>query len=61
MVKAGVLKPLGRPAKSGPKHFALVKVLELAGDPDRLSAAELAITKHWANKNRRRRAAVETC
>jgi len=52
--KAGLLKPLGHPAPSAPKYFALVQIMELAADAKWLAKATDTLTEHWRSKNARR-------
>jgi len=47
----GLLKPLGRPPKSGVKHFATVTILELRNDTRWLARASDAVVHHWYAKN----------
>lgn len=54
LVAARLLKPLGRPAKNGPKYFATISVERLSRDLDWLDHATEAIRKYWERKNRRR-------
>jgi len=58
LVKAGVLCPLGKPAPSAPKYFASQDILELSKDVKQLSKAVECLTRHWAKKNSRRKAAL---
>ena len=55
LIRAGLLKPLGRPADSAPKYFARVQVVALAADAKWLAKASEALTENWRNKNARRR------
>lgn len=49
-----LLKPLGRPAKNGPKYFATAAVERLAEDVAWLDRATEAVRSYWERKNRRR-------
>ena len=51
LVRAGLLKPLGRPAPSSVKHFATVTSTELRHDTNWLARASDAVTKYWKTKN----------
>lgn len=55
LVKAGLLKPLGKPAPNGPKWFAATEVVQLAQDKAWLNRCVLALTRHWTARNRNRR------
>ena len=56
LMAAKLLKPLGKPAPNAPKFFASVTVSALAQDERWLNLATIAVTKHWLNKNSRKRA-----
>jgi hypothetical protein len=47
----GLLKPLGHPADSAPKYYALVTVQELKADVKWLHRARQIIYDHWRMKN----------
>lgn len=51
LVKAGLLKPLGRPVPNGDKYFATVTLNELRQDVQWLSKATVAVSHHWKQKN----------
>jgi hypothetical protein len=53
LIKAGLLKPLGRPKPNSDKYFAAVKLAELREDEQWLSRATLFISQHWNDKNAR--------
>lgn len=57
LVAARLLKPLGKPAKNGPKYFASVSVEGFARDLNWLDHATEAVRRHWERKNRRRETA----
>jgi len=66
LVADGLLRPLGKPAPNGPKHFALVDVKKLAMDRDWLNRATKAVSSRWAEKNfkqriKKGRSAPEDC
>ncbi|MDB6035310.1 MAG: hypothetical protein JWM16_5648 [Verrucomicrobiales bacterium] len=50
LVSAGLLKPLGSPAKNGQKFFASTAILELAENDEWLHQASRAIAKYWKNR-----------
>jgi hypothetical protein len=50
----GILKPLGRPARNGPKYFAAAELEELRRDRKWLAKASDAIVGYWHNKNARK-------
>jgi hypothetical protein len=54
LIKAGLLKPLGRPKPNSDKYFAAVKLAELRQDEQWLSRATLYICQHWNDKNNRK-------
>ncbi len=53
LMKAGLLKPLGRPMPNGDKYFATVTLTELQQDVQWLSRATSAVCQHWKEKNAR--------
>ena len=53
LIKAGLLKPLGRPKPNSDKYFAAVKLTELRQDEQWLSRATQYICQHWTDKNNR--------
>jgi hypothetical protein len=55
LVAARLLKPLGRPQPNSVKYFATVDVLAHARDPVWLTKATDAISRHWQEKNARKR------
>jgi hypothetical protein len=55
LITARLLKPLGRPPKSGPKYFATVTLNQLAEDPEWLAKASDVVVKSWKYRNARRR------
>ena len=54
LMKAGLLKPLGRPMPNGDKYFATVTLTELRQDVQWLSKATIAVSQHWKQKNARK-------
>jgi len=54
LIKAGLLKPLGRPKPNSDKYFAAVKLAELRQDEQWLSRATMFISQHWKDKNARK-------
>ena len=54
LIKAGLLKPLGRPKPNSDKYFAAVKLAELRQDEEWLSRATQFICQHWNDKNSRK-------
>jgi hypothetical protein len=54
LIKAGLLKPLGRPKPNSDKYFAAVKLAELRQDEMWLSLATKFIFHHWNDKNNRK-------
>ena len=54
LVAEGILKPLGHPARNGPKYFATAELEELRRDRKWLVKASDAIVDYWQNKNSRK-------
>src|ERR1700690_2516181 len=54
LIKAGLLKPLGRPKPNSDKNFATVKLAELRQNEEWLSRATSYIGQHWNDKNARK-------
>ncbi|MBM3880527.1 MAG: hypothetical protein FJ387_12560 [Verrucomicrobia bacterium] len=54
LLKAGLLKPLGRPKPNSDKYFAAVKLAELRQDEQWLSRAAQFISQHYNDKNARK-------
>ena len=61
LIKAGLLKPLGRPKPNSDKYFAAVKLAELRQDETWLSRATQFISQHWNDKNARKTKAHQKC
>ena len=53
LIKAGLIKPLGRPKPNSDKYFAAVKLAALRQDETWLSRATQFICQHWNDKNNR--------
>src|SRR5208282_3408894 len=51
LIKAGLIKPLGRPKPNSDKYFAAVKLSSLRQDETWLSRATQYICQHWNDKN----------
>jgi hypothetical protein len=54
LMKAGLLKPLGRPMPNSDKYFATVTLNELRQDVQWLSKATMVVSQHWKEKNARK-------
>jgi hypothetical protein len=55
LVRAGLLKPLGRPGRYCVKHFSRDALAENFANPDWLEKVMAAIHRHWRVKNSRKR------
>ncbi|SRR6266404_388959 len=55
LVDANLLVPLGNPKPNAPKRFAAVTITKLGNDPAWLDKAIRILTKHWRDKNHRRK------
>ncbi len=53
ILRAGLLKPLGKPAINGHKFFCTVEVSALSENREWLDKATRAVAKHWKDKNYR--------
>jgi len=51
LIRAGHLKPLGRPPQNAVKYFASLVILELASDLRRLETIRRTLYAHWQQKN----------
>ncbi len=51
LIAAKLLKPLGHPARNGPKYFATVCILQLCHDDKWLTKATDATINYWHTKN----------
>jgi hypothetical protein len=56
LVRAGLLKPLGHPARYCVKHFSRDALMEKFADQEWLNKVVAAIHRHWRNKNARKKA-----
>ena len=52
LLKAGMLKPLGRPASNGHKFFCAAELSTLSENREWLDKATRAVAKHWRDRNR---------
>jgi hypothetical protein len=57
LVAAGLLKPLGKPARNSTKFFATETLEQLRRDEKRLARASDAIAAYWRERNARKRPA----
>ena len=57
LVAAGVLKPLGHPARNSTKYFATETLEQLRHDEKWLARASDAIAAYWRERNSRKKAA----
>jgi hypothetical protein len=60
LISARLLKPLGRPARSGSKYFATVELQALRNDTAWLAKASDALVMFWRKKNVGRTCVVRT-
>jgi hypothetical protein len=51
LLKAGLLKPLGKPAPNGHKFFSALDVSALSEDREWLDKATRAVAKCWKDRN----------
>lgn len=51
LLRAGLLKPLGKPAINGHKFFCTVEVSALSENREWLDKATRAVAKHWKDRN----------
>ena len=51
LLKAGLLKPLGKPAPNGHKFFCTVELSALSENRDWLDKATRTVAKHWKDRN----------
>lgn len=51
LLKAGLLKPLGKPAPNGHKFFSTVEISSLSENHEWLDKATRAVAKHWKDRN----------
>src|SRR5262249_9700342 len=52
LVRARLLKPLGRPASNGHKFFCTAEIIALSENREWLDKATRAVADHWRNRNR---------
>jgi len=57
LVAEGLLKPLGHPARNGPKYFATAELEDLRRDRKWLAKASDAIVDYWQGRNSRKNSA----
>jgi len=55
LMRAGLIKPLGRPGRYCVKHFSRDALAEKFASPEWLDKVVAAIHRHWRNKNARKR------
>jgi hypothetical protein len=51
LMAEGILKPLGRPARNGPKYFAAAELEDLRRNLKWLAKASDAIVGYWQKRN----------
>ncbi len=51
LLKAGLLKPLGKPAANGHKFFCTAEISTLAQNREWLDKATRAVARHWRDRN----------
>ena len=51
LLKAGLLKPLGKPAPNGHKFFSALEISSLTENREWLDKATRAVAKHWKDRN----------
>lgn len=51
LLKAGLLKPLGKPAANGHKFFPAVEISALSENREWLDKATRAVARHWKERN----------
>jgi hypothetical protein len=51
LLKAGLLKPLGKPAANGHKFFCTAEISTLAQNREWLDKATRAVARHWKDRN----------
>jgi hypothetical protein len=56
LVRAGLLKPLGHPGRYCVKYYSRDDLAEKFQDVEWLSKVVAAVSRHWRNKNARKRA-----
>jgi hypothetical protein len=53
LLRAGKLRPLGKPARNAPKWFAAIELIRLAVDAEWLSQASREVSEYWRRKRER--------
>lgn len=51
LLKAGLLKPLGKPATNGHKFFSALEISSLSENREWLDKATRTVAKHWKDRN----------
>jgi hypothetical protein len=51
LLKAGLLKPLGKPPPNGHKFFCTIEISTLAQNREWLDKATRTVTRHWRDRN----------
>ena len=51
LLKAGLLKPLGKPAQNGHKFFCTTEISALSENREWLDKATRAVARHWRDRN----------
>ena len=51
LLKAGLLKPLGKPAQNGHEFFSAAEISALSQNREWLDKATRAVAKHWKSRN----------
>jgi len=54
LLRAKLLRALGRPSKTSPKYFSSAEILALTQDRDFYDRAEIVLTRHWRDKRLKR-------
>jgi hypothetical protein len=55
LVRAGLIKPLGHPGRYCVKYFSRDELAEKSQDAEWLNKVVAAVSRHWRNKNIKRR------
>lgn len=59
LMKANLLKPLGKPVQNGVKWFSAVEIVQLAADRRWLDDVTKTLSQHWRRKRARRSASAD--
>lgn len=51
LLKAGLLKPLGKPAPNGHKFFSTMEISSLSENREWLDKATRTVARHWKDRN----------